>query len=65
MRCEGVVTKRRGMPVVSEAGRRALDSYVSALRSRADMRPATLRNYLSTAPQKKHQEIDYRKRAAA
>jgi integrase/recombinase XerC len=35
------------MPAVSEAGRRALDSYASALRSGADMRPATLRNYLS------------------
>jgi len=47
MRREGVITKRRGMPAVSEAGRRALDSYASALRSGADMRPATLRNYLS------------------
>jgi integrase/recombinase XerD len=47
MRGEGAISKRRGMPAVSEAGQRALDSYASALRSGADMRPATLRNYLS------------------
>ena len=38
---------RPGMPILSDGGRDALDRYAAHLHGQADLRPATLRNYLS------------------
>ena len=41
------MTRRPAMPPISENGCTALEQYAGALQDEADMRPATVRNYLS------------------
>src|SRR5687768_9182254 len=40
-------TKRSARPTISLVGQQALDRYEHALRTEVDLRPATIRNYLS------------------